>query len=149
MLKKITESSFCEELKQICEELEVNLPEYHIYKTHGEFVEGECGEILEKEELREDFEAQSDTVKDYESFSEFWETETSMGGYFWRCVCCFFSVLLDGLTMEDDKCRSARFSDLGEAIEEATAEAERRAKYDYSTGEWKQPKIAVECFFCE
>ena len=135
-------------LEEFCKENEIGEIPMNIRYISGEVVKGECGEIREKEELRCDFEEEADGLEEYESFDEFWDEATAMGGYFWRSVPYYFCVLLDGITMEDENCGSARFDDIEEALEEATYRAERNAKFDWASGEWKQPKIEIECYFC-
>lgn len=135
-------------LSAFCEENEMPEIPMNIHYISGEYVKGECGEILEKEQIREDFEDNQESISEWEDFDEYWEDMTAMGGYFVQCVNCFFGVTLDGMTMEDENCGSARFDDIEEALEEAVYRAEKNAKYDWVSGEWKQPEIAIECFFC-
>ena len=138
-----------------CEEAEIPEIPMNIHYISGEVVKGECGEIWEKAELRYDFEEYPCGLEDYENFEDFWEQSTAMGGYFWRSVRYYFTILLDGVEMENERNQesttqtyAARFDDIEEALEEATARAEKNAKFDWASGEWKQPKIEIECYFC-
>lgn len=128
------------------------MPDIHmdVHYISGEIHEGECGEIYEKEELRCRFEDDKEDgeCEEWETFEDFWDEVTDMGGYFVHNIPYYFEVLLDGMVMEDENCSSARFDDIEEALDEAVYRAERNAKYDWISGEWKRPTITLDCFFC-
>ena len=138
------------QLSAFCEEYEMPEIPMNIHYISGEIHIGECGEIYEKEELRCRFEDDKEDgeCEEWETFEDFLDEVTDMGGYFVRNIPYYFEVLLDGMVMEDENCASARFDDIEEALEEAVDRAERNAAYDWISGEWKQPKITLECFFC-
>lgn len=132
-------------------ETEISFCEYAI---SGEIRKGECGEIMEKEEMRSRFE---DAIEDgeiienmdgepYASFEEYFDDVTDMGGYFWQVLPAYYIVLLDRMVLENDDCSTWKFDDLDECLEEALDAAERCSKYDPIKGEWKQPSITIECY---
>ncbi len=119
----------------------------------GEIRKGECGEIYGKEELRCRFEddKESGECGEWETFEDYFDEATGMGGYFQEVIPAYYIVFLrhfDGVTLEleDENCAVARFDDIEWALEEAVSASERFADFDYISGEWKRPEITIECF---